>query len=102
MEDGQYIGMLVRGAGEGFNLIVPMRRMAKWAQDNDLEWALNPELEAPTFDKIEEIPIESSSFKRKSGAGKGSEKKYPFLIKREKSCAGQRRLTLLNFFDPRT
>ena len=27
LTDGKYVGMLVRGAGETFNLIVPVRRM---------------------------------------------------------------------------
>ena len=28
--DGRYIGMVVRGAGEGFNFIVPVRRIRTW------------------------------------------------------------------------
>ena len=32
---GQYMGMLVRGAGETFNLIVPVRRMRSWAAKQD-------------------------------------------------------------------
>ena len=30
--DARYVGMLVRGAGEGFNLIVPVRRMADYCE----------------------------------------------------------------------
>ena len=31
--DSRYVGMLVRGAGEGFNLIVPVRRMVEYCQN---------------------------------------------------------------------
>ena len=31
-KDAKYIGMLVRGAGEGFNLIVPVRRMEEYCE----------------------------------------------------------------------
>lgn len=43
--DGSYIGMLVRG-GEGFNLIVPIRRMLDWAKRNNAEWVFNPAIPA--------------------------------------------------------
>jgi S1-C subfamily serine protease len=58
LTDGQYIGMLVRGAGETFNLIVPVRRMAKWAEFEDIEWAMNPEEESPTLEEIMKLPKE--------------------------------------------
>lgn len=60
LEDGRYMGMLVRGAGEGFNLIVPVRRMLRWAELHDIMWALDPKLKAPTMDEILELPIEAS------------------------------------------
>ena len=84
LTDGQYVGMLVRGAGEGFNLMVPIRRMASWAKDNDLMWAIDPERDMPSLKEIENIPVESSSFKKKGGAGEGAEKRYPFLIIKNK------------------
>ena len=37
---GQYCGMIVRGAGETFNLIVPIRRMRTWAKAAGCEWAI--------------------------------------------------------------
>lgn len=33
LKDGRYVGMLVRGAGETFNLTVPVRRMRIWSRD---------------------------------------------------------------------
>tara|TARA_Y100001938_G_scaffold87883_1_gene120413 strand:- start:81 stop:458 length:378 start_codon:yes stop_codon:yes gene_type:complete len=80
-EEGEYVGMIVRGAGEGFNLMVPIRRIRTWAEENDLEWALDPSIEAPSLSKIKNIPVEDSGLKRKGGgAGEDSEKKFPFLI----------------------
>jgi len=78
LTNGEYVGMLVRGAGENFNLIVPIRRMTKWATDNELLWALDPTQKAPSFDEIENMPVESSGLRAKGGS---SAKNFPFLIK---------------------
>jgi len=39
--NGSYVGMLVRGAGEGFSLYVPVRRMREWAKRVGVLWALD-------------------------------------------------------------
>ena len=52
---GQYVGMLVRGAGETFNLIVPVRRMKRWADSQDIGWALDTNLEVPSLEDILKI-----------------------------------------------
>ncbi len=39
---GEYIGCLVRGAGETFNLIVPVRRIKEWASAHKVEFILDP------------------------------------------------------------
>ncbi len=85
LTNGIYVGMLVRGAGENFNLIVPIRRMRKWAKDNSLLWALDPKEKMPTFEAIENIPVESSGLKSKKSSKTKSlfEKEFPFLIKTE-------------------
>ena len=57
--DGRYMGMLVRGAGETFNLIVPVRRIKKWAEKENLLWAMNPSANAPSMDEIEKISVEN-------------------------------------------
>jgi len=49
---GQYCGMLVRGAGETFNLIVPVRRMITWAKDNNCSWALDESAKTPTMSEL--------------------------------------------------
>ncbi len=60
LTDGQYIGMLVRGAGETFNLIVPVRRMAKWAASEKIEWAIDPDVKAPSLEEINKLPKEKA------------------------------------------
>lgn len=58
LTSGEYVGMLVRGAGETFNLIVPIRRMNKWAKTENILWALDKNVPAPTLEEIEKLPIE--------------------------------------------
>jgi hypothetical protein len=88
LQDGKYVGMLVRGAGEQFNLMVPIRRMKKWAVKNDLLWALDPEEEMPSMEDIKKIPVEDSGFKKKEDDDEKSlksffkEEEFPFLIRR--------------------
>tara|TARA_Y100001963_G_scaffold116857_1_gene162471 strand:+ start:761 stop:1765 length:1005 start_codon:yes stop_codon:yes gene_type:complete len=60
---GKYVGMLVRGAGEGFNFIVPVRRMQDWAKKVDAEWALDPDAELPTLEDLKkQQAIEDAGF----------------------------------------
>jgi len=59
LEDGRYMGMLVRGARvQGFNLIVPIRRMRKWAKHAGIEWSINPKAEMPSDKELANLPIE--------------------------------------------
>jgi S1-C subfamily serine protease len=58
LEDGRYVGMLVRGAGEGFNLIVPVRRMRAWAKRAKVEWAIDPCIPVPSKAELKKLPIE--------------------------------------------
>lgn len=79
LEDGRYIGMLVRGAGETFNLIVPVRRMIKWSRSAKVEWALDGRVVPPTEEELEEIPIEDVGHKFLKDNSK-SQKDFPYLI----------------------
>jgi hypothetical protein len=58
--DGRYIAMLVRGAGEGFNLSVPMRRIRAWARKTGIEFTLDPKLDVPAEDKIKTPSVEEN------------------------------------------
>ena len=53
--DARYVGMLVRGAGEGFNLIVPVRRMADYAEKHKIMWALDKNVKMPSEDELKKI-----------------------------------------------
>ena len=68
LTDGRYVGMLVRGAGEGFNFIVPVRRLKKWADDKGIGWLVDPKVPAPTMEELRKINIDDVDF------SKGSEK----------------------------
>ena len=90
LETGEYVGMIVRGAGEGFNLMVPVRRMIRWAKKHDIMWALNPSLDPPSVDDILDLPIESTGSKEdtppvrsSSRRSKEFNKHFPHLIRTE-------------------
>lgn len=59
-ENGEYIGMLTQGVMklQGFNFIVPVRRIHAWAKASKIEWATNPAIPMPTLAEIEKIPVE--------------------------------------------
>lgn len=59
-EDGQYVGMLVRGAGETFNLMVPERRIRAWARRVGVEFAMDPKLPVPTDEQLRKLPIDDA------------------------------------------
>lgn len=67
---GEYVGMLVRGAGETFNLIVPVRRMREWAEKGDISWAIDTNVEVPTLEDILSLQIEGGSSNKKDGEEK--------------------------------
>ena len=76
---GRYSGMLVRGAGETFNLIVPVRRMRKWATTQDIVWALDETLEVPSYEDILNIPVENKPSASKTAPTKDA-KQFPVLL----------------------
>lgn len=53
-----YVGMITRGAGETFNLMVPVRRMQKWAKRMNVEWLLDTDVPTPSLEEILSLPIE--------------------------------------------
>ena len=82
LTDGKYVGMLVRGAGETFNLVVPVRRMRSWVKTRGIEWVLDPNAPMPTLEYIKNIEIENESSDHKKGlkSTEGS-KAFPYLIR---------------------
>ena len=87
---GKYVGMLVRGAGETFNLIVPVRRMKKWAKEEGVLWAIDTTVEVPTLSDIMKLPVEgniSTAKPDKEKKSTGDAAKFPTLIQMEKERA---------------
>ena len=81
--DAKYVGMLVRGAGEGFNLIVPVRRMQDYCKEHEIMWALDPKVAMPTEAEIKKIPVENSpKEKAEDSEEKAAAKKmFPFRLR---------------------
>jgi hypothetical protein len=80
---GQYMGMLVRGAGETFNLIVPVRRMRDYARREGILWAIDHDVQVPTLEEINELKIEGGTPKKQSGKSIVTKDsiKFPTLFK---------------------
>jgi len=83
-EDARYVGMLVRGAGEGFNLIVPVRRMVEYCEKHKIMWALDAKMPMPTEDELKKMPVENTP-KEKEKADEadeaGAKKMFPFMLR---------------------
>lgn len=81
LNDGRMCGMIVRGAGETFNLIVPSRRMKDWAKKVKVEFAMDDRVAVPTDEELWKTPIDGTNTKSVgSGKNNKSMKSYPFLI----------------------
>lgn len=60
LADGRLVGLVLRGAGETFNLIVPVRRMRDWAKRAGVEWAIDDAVPMPNEQELEALPVEDS------------------------------------------
>jgi hypothetical protein len=86
--DAKYIGMLVRGAGEGFNLIVPVRRMQDYCEKHKMMWALDPKVKMPTEEDLMKMPVEHEPKAKESddstedvSDAEDAEKMFPFRLR---------------------
>lgn len=82
--NANYVGMLVRGAGEGFNLIVPVRRMEEYCEKHEIMWALDPKVPMPSSEELKKLPIEHSPKLEKSedtAEKKAAKKMFPYMIR---------------------
>ncbi len=82
---GKYVGMVVRGAGETFNLIVPVRRLKAWTERNGIQWALDHSLPVPSEEELKKLHADDSGYSFSSGErakenGKDA-KDFRFLIR---------------------
>ena len=84
-KDARYVGMLVRGAGEGFNLIVPVRRMVEYCEKHKIMWALDRKVPMPTEDELKKMPIENTPKEEKEAKEDAKEdaakKMFPFMLR---------------------
>ncbi len=78
LEDGRYVAMIVRGAGETFNLVVPMRRLHKWAKKVGVDFTLNPNLNVPCDDDLKGRPIEDNPKGGSHSPERASSDRYDF------------------------
>ena len=83
LKDGKYVGMLVRGSGETFNLIVPIRRMQDWAKKRGIEWPLDKAKPVPSLSDIIKIAPEDGAPDHKGIRPEPSaaSKQFPHLIR---------------------
>jgi len=87
LQDGRYMAMLVRGAGETFNLVVPIRRMYKWAKKVGVDFTLDPSVNAPDDDTLKARSIEdtpkggSHAAAARIGRGDYNSTQFNFMIR---------------------
>jgi hypothetical protein len=80
----RYVGMLVRGAGEGFNLIVPVRRMVDYCEKNKIMWALDANVKMPAEDELKKMPIENTPKEKEEAKDvekEAAKKMFPFMLR---------------------
>lgn len=77
LRDGRCVGFIVRGAGETFNLMVPMRRVVKWAKKAGVEFAIDDNAPVPTIEEFKKMPVEDSDT---SSSTSIFNSKFKFLI----------------------
>lgn len=83
LQDGRYIGMLVRGAAPTFNFIVPVRRIRAWAFSAQVYWAIDQSVPAPTDEELSarKLSVETPGTNLPIDGDEQSEEAH-FLIKR--------------------
>ena len=80
----RYVGMLVRGAGEGFNLIVPIRRMVDYCSKHKIMWALDSKVAMPNEETLQKMSIENTPREKKEeekDRKETDEKAFPHMIR---------------------
>jgi hypothetical protein len=83
-KDARYVGMLVRGAGEGFNLIVPVRRMVDYCEKHKIMWALDKSIKMPTEAELKDMPVENTPKDEEEGEDaekEAAKKMFPFMLR---------------------
>lgn len=76
LTDGRLVGLVLRGAGETFNLIAPARRLHEWAKSAQVEWAFDDSVPMPSDAEMKKLPVEDNgvifSYSVRSSSKEGS------------------------------
>ncbi len=59
--NGQYVGMIVRGAIGGFNLMVPVRRIQSWTEKVGVDFIFDDAKTVPSEEKLRSTPIDTGA-----------------------------------------
>jgi hypothetical protein len=68
LADGRLVGLVLRGAGETFNLIGPVRRLHDWSKRAGVEWAVNDKVKMPSEAVLKLLPVEDNGVTFSYGA----------------------------------
>ena len=82
--NSRYVGMLVRGAGEGFNLIVPVRRMIDYCEQHKIMWALDAKVPMPTEEELKKMSVENEPKPKEEvddAKTEATKKMFPFMLR---------------------
>lgn len=60
LEDGRMIGQVLRGSGESFIFICPVRRTVEWAKEAKIGWAVDDTVAVPTLAELKKLPVEDN------------------------------------------
>jgi len=60
VETGEYLGMLTMGirGQDSFAYFVPVRRIAKWCENTEMEWAVDEDADTPTLEELRKMHVE--------------------------------------------
>ena len=72
--DGRLVGQVLRGAGENFVLIGPVRRTVQWAKNAGIEWTVNDTVTMPSEEELRSIVVEDNGVNFTSSSDKPSNK----------------------------
>lgn len=78
--DGKYIGTLVRRAGQGYILYVPIRRIKTWAHDHNVDFIFDKNGKPSGAIKLETLEPEHDSESIGENSFQLSESLFPYLL----------------------
>lgn len=82
LRSGEFVGLIVRGAGEGFNLMIPVRRVRRFAKEAGVQWAVDDAVPTPSDAELKKLPIEHTGVEFTRTAGDDDDlKAFPLLIR---------------------